>query len=189
MQAGNLYFNTITYFKSQEDDARFDTCENLTKYLYKPKTELWLEENKINIDGMIEYIAIDNAHNNFSHLWCCSHILCEPSGIKQTYSLDEKMREFGDHVLLFTNTEVFYNRMLNALRGLKLYFSAKPVFYLDKELSHTEMCIHNKLSTYMWQKEYRVALELNTEESCKINIGSLTDISVILPLDKLNIKY
>lgn len=186
LQAGNLYFKPVDYFK-QGNNARFDNYENISTYIKKPTGHIDVNGKVTQIDGMIESIGIDNVNNDYTHIWCCSHLI---SGIAKQFDdniINDRMREFGDHLLLFTNTQEFFNRYTQSLNQQNIFSHADIIDYKNENQSYNDLCINNKLSSYEWQNEYRIAARLNTVEAVKINIGDLSDISIITELKYLSV--
>lgn len=187
LQSGNLFFNPIDYFK-QGSSTRFDHRENISNYIYRPKGFASINGTKVVIDKMIESVSIDSVKNDVSHIWCCSHLI---SGIAKKDSdsiINSQMRGFGSHLLLFKNTQEFLDRYKKSFDQKNIISDAGIIEYKDISQSHNDLTIHNKLSSYEWQNEYRIAAKFDTVDVMKVNIGNLEDISVIASLDHIQIK-
>jgi hypothetical protein len=68
--------------------------------------------------------------------------------------------------------------------------AAKPIDYISEDY-HGKVDIFKKFTCFKYQQEWRCAIR-NYEEFKKpfiLNIGSLEDISVLMPVENLVLKY
>jgi hypothetical protein len=93
-------------------------------------------------------------------------------------------QSFGDSFLLFTNTQEFLLRVMDAAKRQGLQGEARLVEYYDALKYSGQTGRFRKPSIYSRQSEYRIILETEVEGPFRFEIGDLRDItSEILPLD------
>jgi hypothetical protein len=91
---------------------------------------------------------------------------------------------FGDSVLLFTDTQKFLSRIVAAATHRGLNFEGRLVRYYDESKFSGELGPFRKSSIFLYQSEYRIALETGSREPLTFDIGDLSDItSEVIPLD------
>lgn len=174
---GNLYLNTISYFNDIEYDnsLRCDTYEN-KNILHNSKTTKLSLDGKLldikNIKGAAYIPFLDQ--DKYTHIYSMSLFLADTQE-----PFDERVREFGDTVIVIFDINEFIKRIIVALKEQNLYAKAKPVTYLDYK-EHTWLIdVFNKSKEYNFQKEWRIALRKNDnkDKPYVLNIGCIKDIA------------
>ncbi len=100
-----------------------------------------------------------------------------------SYLSDERIQGFGDSALTFLNGDEFLGRLRKRLKEEDLAFESALVEYVKKEEFHGKMGPFRKLETYSYQNEVRIFVQGNCSGPLKINIPSIEDISVIVPIN------
>jgi hypothetical protein len=104
-----------------------------------------------------------------------------------TFPVDEQNFRFGDYALVTTNTQKFINRVdlhLNT-HYKNNHYKADLVEYIDN--AHIgEVGPFKKLKRFAIQSEWRIVLYDGPGGPRKIYIGSIEDISIIIPSKEIN---
>ncbi len=110
---------------------------------------------------------------------------------------DEKFLDFGDHILLITSPKEFFKRMNHALKNEKRAFGSPfmeggngLVDYVDLKMFSGNIGLFRKDNEYLWQREFRLSFgieneALNQRGAYEFNIGDISDISNIIPVQRL----
>lgn len=105
--------------------------------------------------------------------------------IDGTFPVNKKMQKFGNHALLLMNRDEFLHRLELKLKSQEIVGDGDLVEYVSDE--HIgELGPFRKLSRFSYQYEWRLVCYDGPGDVRKINIGSIRDISVILPTDEVN---
>lgn len=111
----------------------------------------------------------------------CMYALRWDSGV---VNVDERVNEFGDAALVFTDPNQFLERLYAALQLTERYFRADLVEYVPDD--HVgEVGIFRKTARYSFQSEWRVACYDGLGEPLVLNLGSLAGISKLVPPTEL----
>jgi hypothetical protein len=107
----------------------------------------------------------------------------------------ERFREFGTHVLRITNPSEFFRRFSQVIAAHP-YLYGSPFFeggygqvdYVDFTHYNGPIGLFRKPVEYAWQREYRLCLgaeaeALNDRGGLELNIGDLSDITQIIPVE------
>ena len=201
---GNLYANTLRYFRNIEGDTtRGDPEEGAIR----PQLEgLALELTSTNsTTGEVDKITITKDDlaappsirpRWFEHL----NLFCmyaartgqfttiseqNITDFQKQLEMPEDCREFGSHAVLIRNPREFIRRVNLAAEneGYKVHYG--PVHYYDPDIGTPP--IHSPIQTlflkrkmYEYQKEWRLAIDTGTAADCPIifDIGGIEDIAV-----------
>lgn len=129
MQNGLLYMNSLDYFASLKDetalDLRADNYENVHGILRAGPTEngrseIWVEigDKTIKLDERFPLTAKFNITKNIM-LFCMGCMAEDKDGkligdTKDGVVFDDKLRQFGDHVLIIKSPAEFWRRYTKA---------------------------------------------------------------------------
>ena len=195
---GLLYCNPIEFFKNCENKEQLDLNENATKILQGDKCEIIFNGFKMSAEnGLINTIISAPSKNSqqFTHLYC---LFSRFSGYKietdDERFFDEKLKEFGDTMLVIYNPIEFMKRLKLAIDKAYenkefIYAESKRVEYVDFNSYHGQLEIFRKSNKYEHQSEWRLAiLREDTQQPYKLYLGSLEDISAIMPISKCKNK-
>ncbi len=99
---------------------------------------------------------------------------------------DDRVKKFGDEVIIIWNTKEFFCRLTKSLKklideGNLSSFEGDFAKYLDFNSHHGELDIFSKSQEYSWQREWRLGARFlnHNSEPFSFKIGSLKDIAVI----------
>lgn len=185
-EKGLVYMNPLSFFqKIKNNDIRGDKNENLTRIL---QSESILVNNvSVPIMGHIELYDPNDDIDKFTHIFCMSS-LCSGDNIgKNGKIFDERIHNFGNHLVIVHNLKEFFNRLKAAVHKLiknKRILGCKTdrVIYINENKYSGKTNVFNKFSSYSWQKEWRLAIRTNkdTKQPFHFEIGGISDISKIL---------
>jgi hypothetical protein len=176
---GILYLNPLSYFwKIEDGNVRGDVNDGVDAIHRGEKGKIF------KLDGTeIPTNIISWEIREFTNAKMMN-ILCMYSLRKSTTPVDDRVLAFGEEALLFTQPQVFLNRLGNAVRSLDLNAEGDLVVYLPDNHAGTvgPFC---KLSRYAWQAEWRLVIRNGPGGPLTINVGPLDDIVNVLPTIEL----
>ena len=184
-EEGLLYMNNLPYFWKIEDDGlRGDVFDSINgvdrgikgKITFQGGTELsdavtnWTlrmppkEPKKINIFCMYAFRPSEGA-----------------------FPVDDKNFKFGDFSLVVTNPQEFISRIGTHLKNHRIKGKANFVEYVDNKYTGP-VGPFKKLKKFDYQFEWRLVCCDGPGMACKISIGNIHDISIVIPSNKINEK-
>jgi hypothetical protein len=90
----------------------------------------------------------------------------------------------GDHFLLFTNTQAFFDRVVFSAKSQGLRVEGRVVEYYDETEHSGQTGRFRKRSVFDYQREYRIVIEPGADGAFRFEVGNLKDItSEVLPLE------
>jgi hypothetical protein len=119
------------------------------------------------------------------NLFCMSALRVNPTDEPAVYRIDERLKGFGSHYLLIYNSEIFLEKMRQALDALDFVYYYQMVNYLDLHTYTGEKTIFQKDISYSYQEEFRIFLDTPYSEAFKFTIGNIEDISSIYEFSKV----
>lgn len=105
--------------------------------------------------------------------------------IEGTFPVDKKNKRFGDYALILMNRGGFIQRLESSLKSQRIVGDAGLVEYVNDEHAG-KLGPFRKFNSFSYQYEWRLVCYDGSGEPRKIRIGSIRDISVILPTDEVN---
>lgn len=213
MQKGLLYMNSLEYFSTLEDEEdialRLDEKEKVFGILRaglneKKFSTLSLkvgDEKEIDLGSEAIFTAEFPKPKN-TMIFCMGALADDESGrmpgeVDDKVYFDPKFLEFGEHILLITKPKDFGERISQEIASNKQLFSSELfnssyglVKYEQLENYSGPIGLFIKDEKYSWQLEYRVAFGaedhcLNENGALEFNIGDISDISHIMPVQAL----
>jgi hypothetical protein len=203
--AGNLYLNTLAYFKqleSEHDDGRMDATEAVAMWLQPDDIVMKINVPKLGIDieitnnDLAAPVSMSYNHHEFLHLFCLYAVHssgfeckggkfhCEPENAKELQrqlNIDERCFQFGKFAVI-TPAVPFLNLLKAALKSQGYRGSAKLVEYYDEEVFHGEIpaedIVFRKQKRFSYQREFRLCVDTGTQQDAAItiNIGDISSI-------------
>lgn len=199
LQQGELYLNTIDFFKGTDSIGRLDSHEGIT-HIYGKKDIgsikiITPDEKEFVFKDGIESVQIyDPKEDEYkvTHIACFSLVNINLSKDGTYKLIDEKMQQFGESLLILNNIEEFIERLKKALQKNTNITNlvGKPVVYIDENYNG-KVDIFKKRFQFAYQQEWRCAIR-NYEQDNKpfiLNIGDITDISFLINVQNLDFKY
>ncbi|MGP9644976.1 MULTISPECIES: hypothetical protein [unclassified Halomonas] len=213
MQKGLLYMNSLDYFSNLTDEEslalRVDELEKVYGILRAGPNEKGFStlslklNNGEELDLGSEAILTAKFPRPKNTMLFCMGALADgqdgviPGEIDNQIIFDKRFLEFGSHMLLINNPTEFSKRINTALAqeasafGSKLFHDGYGlVGYKDLENYSGAIGLYTKDSKYSWQMEFRISFGvegryLNSKGAFEFNVGDLTDISQIIPVQAL----
>lgn len=191
---GNLYMNTIDYFRRYEEDTKgniADVNEALTGWFQPHEFKFEIEVNGVkhtlNPDDMVGPITTRMNMHDHANVFCMTHLHShdidmgnikseeEEALVKDYFSLPKDVENLGEHLVIITDPRAFVRRAIEAAKklcedGIAISYSSKQVIYYDEAsksllLKSDSDAPFYKQSMYAHQNEYRLCLMRQNPES------------------------
>ncbi|MGL1902533.1 MAG: hypothetical protein OCC49_10385 [Fibrobacterales bacterium] len=183
---GKMFFQRLRKYCHMENREQGDTNEGLT-HVYQPD-KITLTVNGIEVSEIQGVVKVDETGRN--PLIHCMYTLNSDHYIDYQKSIDlidKKCCDFGDTALVITNLKEFHSRFKDACEQRSFGAKCKTVKYVDPESYHGEMGAFRKFDNFSHQNEFRFLLDASIqEESYTLELGSIEDISMMVPVGELN---
>jgi len=180
---GLLYLNNLPYFWNIEDEElRGDPFDCAVQLIQGPKVTMVMPDgNEVTI--CTDYTArIRPSEPEKINIFCMYAL--RPL-IEGAFPVDEKNKRFGDHALILMNRDAFIQRLESSLKSQMIVGDADLVEYVNDQHAG-KLGPFRKFNRFSYQYEWRLVCYDGPGESRTIRIGSIRDISVILPTDEVN---
>lgn len=181
-ESGILYLNSLEYFWGIEDKGlRGDPLDCLAQVRKGPEVVLGLPDGKsITMNGLWTYREF--LHNSNEINIYCMYALRPDTG---SFPIDKRNFEFGNHALVLLNARQFLDRITLNLNSAKIPFRADLVEYVEDEyVGHIGP--FKKRKAFSYQSEWRLVCYNGPGKERTIEIGSIKDISAIIPSREIN---
>ncbi|MET4143116.1 hypothetical protein [Pedobacter sp. UYP1] len=191
LQNGKLFFNTLQFFAGCDPSiGRGDQYENIYKQTYGigATMDLTREFHDVHItmtrlpDGTFRSTYVNTEF--FANIFCLYSVISEQELKDQNHQLSLEMTGFGTHMLIIFKPHEFIARVERIIPHAVKNFHRNGVRYIDANVLNGRKEYFEKPLRYKYQNEYRLAYQNNKEETSVFEIGSIADISVIMPVDK-----
>ncbi len=198
--AGELYLNTLGYFKKIENEAlrdgRFDSSEGVSMWFQPEGTII-----KLNAPGIdpVEITSKDLAaptsmsptFNDYIHVFCLyavtisnfevldGKIRGKTEELQRDLTIDERCFQFGQHAVVI-NPILFRNRIREVLKSQHRLFKDKFVTYYDDSTFHGSIpgieSPFRKQMRFSYQREYRVCVYpvVKVDAPISVKIGDIS---------------
>jgi len=182
-EQGLVYMNPIQHFRQTEDQQlRGDHYEGVSKIKNLPPgimeiTALDYKGHYLNIHLSESYELV--LGNIFSMFCVSSATIPNPFEFK----VDTKIAEFGSHCMMIKNNEVFLKRMESGLSSLAFEFYHGYVSYYDRYKVNRTMSLFEKPLEFAYQKEFRFLVKSGLSTPLTLQLGSLADIAMLIPME------
>ena len=184
LRKGLLHMKSLAYFaKLESDAARSDPYEgtdsilqpcDIGEFFFDPHIP-GIERFHVNgaPDGLVGPVRISLDRTSACNIFCMFAVTRPIVG-----PIFPNTNEWpGDHLVLFTNTQEFFNRVVVAAKNHGLRVEGRAVEYYDgtKYSGHTGR--FRKRSVFSYQCEYRIVIEPGIDKELNFEIGDLSDIT------------
>lgn len=180
---GLLYLNNLSYFWNIEDEElRGDPFDCAVQVIRGPKVTMVMPDgNEATI--CTDYTArIRPSEPEKINIFCMYAL--RPL-IEGAFPVDEKNKRFGDHALILMDRDEFINRLESSLKSQMIVGDADIVEYVNDQHAG-KLGPFRKFNRFSYQYEWRLVCYDGPGEPRIIRIGSIRDISAILPTDEVN---
>lgn len=213
MQKGILYMNSLDYFSSLKDEEslalRVDELEKVYGVLRAGKNSTGHATLSIDMGngkeldlGPESILTANFARPKNIMLFCMGAFADGQNGLipgenSDTIVFDKKFLEFGSHLLLIINPGEFSKRINRAIKKDEGIFNSKYfhdgyglVNYKPLNEYSGPIGLFTKDLRYSWQMEFRLTFGvenecLNNNGAYELNVGDISDISHIVPVQGL----
>jgi hypothetical protein len=180
---GLLYMNNLPYFWNIEDEElRGDPFDCALQVIRGPKVTMVMPDgNEMTVcrDYTLKIRPPEPEKTNIFCMYALRPL------IEGSFPVDKKNLRFGDHALILMNRDEFIQRLESSLKNKRIVGDAELVEYVNDE--HTEkLGPFRKFNRFSYQYEWRLVCYDGPGKKRSILIGSIRDISVILPADEVN---
>jgi hypothetical protein len=180
---GLLYLNNLPYFWNIEDEElRGDPFDCAVQVIRGPKVTMVTPDGK-EVTICTDYSARIHPSDPEKINVFCMYAL-RPN-IESGFPIDNKNNRFGNHALILINRDEFMNRLASTLKSQRIIGHADLVEYVND--SHIgKLGPFKKFNRFSYQHEWRLVCYEGPGGPRAIQIGSIRDISVILPTIEVN---
>lgn len=189
-QRGSLYMKTVGYFQQLDATGGWgDPLEGLSVHLQPATTQLTVKTNErtwvFPRDSMLSPILIHQHDFDDHHIFCLAAVFLDQieehletrAPIFSPRFLDDEQK---DHVLLI-QPRPFLDRLTQSTNAEGRKLNHGLVRYYERDTFDGELSPFHKQSTLKWQQEFRMLFEPSGDNSLRVKIPSLEDISVLVP--------
>ena len=185
---GLLYLNTIQYFKDIEEQHRGDKNECLSGIEQFDWMKIIIGEKEFHLQKASPIKGLNNTQIRFNdpdlkgNIYSMIAVSSDTDANNLAGNCQNK--SLGDTFLVITNVVAFFNRIGKQLNDMGYKYKFEFVTYYDPSTHHGELSVFHKEISYKHQSEFRIFVENASNEPLSLNIGSIADISVLLPIDQ-----
>lgn len=180
---GELYMNDLPYFwKVESDEVRHDPNDGIAeRQMGRHGMSFKTPEGKeVKIPGHWDYKGYPSNPETINLF--CMYALRPFHG---SFPVDVLNYKFGDTVLVMLNGNEFIKRVADALNKESIVWKADLVEYVSD--NHTgKIGPFKKRERFRYQSEWRIVCKDGSGGPRKLYIGSLRDISKMIPAKKIN---
>ena len=183
-QKGEMYFNTLQYFRYLEEEqsnCQGDKYEGYSE-LFQPDMGT-LEINGKEIKDISGPIMISLGLENQKNIFCMYSIIFEKEK-REVLKINPKNFSFGEYSLIVRDVDEFLRRVCRACDGRELEYGF--VEYVDINKFHGQYGPFKKPKKYSYQNELRFVLKNSSLKPFILKIGDISDITVIIKTSELN---
>ncbi len=183
-----LYFNTVDHFRSLENSpiGRHDPHEG--DLLIKQVVKLTAEKDGISYHFHEIFKSFSAQYHEFLAKVpgnICSFCTFTLTQDKNEYTIDNRLKEFGDTALIITDFSKFVKAADRAIAKLKFGYSRKQIEYYDPKTYTGDLSFFHKDIFFQYQNEYRILIKSSGEKPIKLDISDLNKVSTIFDLQSL----
>ena len=176
---GTLYFNKIDYFRTKENDHRFDQFEGYDRIVQaRDITNFSIDGQSFEVDPQQGPICFQTKENWVTHI-CCFSILASEAKIYEGIPrlFDPRLTEFGNSFALVLEVQNFLNQLEVALIEQNIVnYRMDRVEYYPVESYTGKWNPFKKPIEYAYQQEYRIAIQSDNDQGITISIGKASTV-------------
>ena len=182
---GELYCQTLEYFRTLERDGnRGDPLEG-TEYAYQPDTitltvEIAGQKTVFGRESLAKPVLL--RPESYSSL----NVFCTYGVQPDTVYVDPRNLDFGEACLVVRDVREFLGRCEKGARAHGRELKRSLVRYVDEEWHDGFIGPFRKYRQYEYQSEFRILLTAGSGKPYCLRIGALTDIATIVRSKDIN---
>lgn len=174
LKKGEIYMNTIQWFRNYEKDGIGDIYEGATevKNIKNAKLTLKIPNNPITFKKSNVQLRMHHKGHigNIFSTYAISTLLLRR---KQIHRIDKRMEVFGTHCLIIRDVHQFLDSVSNRLTEMGLKYSHNIVRYKNLKKNNHKLTLFEKTHLLSYQKEHRIIAWTEKESILKFEIGSI----------------
>ncbi len=187
---GEIYFNTLEYFKKSSQNKMYDPNEGAVKIIQGKNLNIKTPNDVIIFDKCQLYVHDNNLKGNLYCMFGLETKTLKPTKIFRKLNLNLEDIDWGDTVVYIYNTCEFLNRVENSFKENNIEFKLSPVDYYDDKIYEGNLDIFKKSIRFKNQNEIRYWIPNPENKAFKISIGNISDISILLSKSEISkMKY
>lgn len=185
---GEIYLNTIEYFKKSDDITINDNNEGAA-FIHQGDLKIFNPDNN-ELIGYAPTAQLRFFNKTFNgNLYCMFGLTSEIENKMKinnlkVISIDERMYKQKDtenkKCVIITNPKEFLNRIESKLNAEKLEYEFHMVEYYNEKEHSGKLDIFNKSNKFEYQSEFRLFVNSNKNKPMCINIGAIKDIAIFV---------
>lgn len=183
-----LYFNTLDHFKQLEKEplGRYDPHEGDVLIKQVTKLTVEIEGKKYQFHELLKKFNAQY-HESLVKLTgnVCSFCQIDIENNGETFTFDDKLKDFGDTALIIFNLRKFAESLDKSLEQAGLEYKRSSVKYYDKKTYTGDLSFFHKENFFQYQREYRILINSTGENPIKIKIPHLKECSSLHDFDSL----
>ncbi len=196
---GYLYLKNINYYIEEEKETLIKGKGDIDEaVMFKSsKVKIFLPDTDIQIGEAKSGVAVNQLVLR-QPIYCMTYkniteniVAFDYPTFQASVSFDDRLKEFGEYVLVIHDVGEFLKRVKEKLNKLGISFQHGVVKYRDTDHlyfdnNQVEMnTAFNKNPFFDYQSEFRILLNNEVEDHYTFEIGSVKDISVLLETERL----
>lgn len=183
---GIIYFNSLNYFrKIENDEVRRDALEGVVRIEQLRDVQLYLEGKLIartlpSSNSHLCFHDNENIGNVFS-----MYAITENEHTDPEFKFDRRLLQFGDKLLLITDTKAFIKKIISQIESRNLHFNLGYVKYYNKNLYSGILDPFHKPDNFNYQNEFRIYIQSKYDMSIQLEIGSIKNITQVFDISMI----
>ena len=183
LDEGLLYMNNLPFFWNLEDeDPRGDPFDCIVEVARGPRVSFTLPDGKeVFMEGNWT-LRMHPAESEKINIFCMYALRPLVEG---SFPVDERNFGFGDHALILLNSDEFMSRTESILKSQRIIAKGDLVEYVD-DCYTGKLGPFKKRRRFAYQSEWRFVCRDGPGGPREVRIGSIRDISAIIPSAEVN---
>jgi hypothetical protein len=188
-QKGEIYMTPLLNFKkSNHNKQRFDKFEGNLSNHYSTNSKIQIKPTDESVWKDLHYTEAfyTTAISDKSILSYSLYAINQEDFLTDSiFSIDHKMKEFGNAFLIIRNTKEFIRRITNYFFENNMEYKFGYINYYERKLNHDLLGLFHKPSELSHQKEFRILSKNSAASPLKFSVGNLEDLAEIYSADSL----
>ncbi len=186
LKKGEIYMNTIQWFKNYEKDGIGDIYEGTIEVenIKNGKLTFKIPNNPITLNSTnFQLRKHHKGHiGNIFSTYAISTLLLKRKSI---HRIDKRMKKFGTHCLIIKDLKQFLDSITDKLTEMGIENSHNIVKYKNLKKNNHKISLFDKTHLLSYQKEHRIIAWTEKNSVLKFDIGSIEHYAEMHPIDKI----
>lgn len=186
LKKGEIYMNTIQWFKNYEKDGIGDIYEGAfeVKNIKNGKLTLKIPNNPITLNST-NFQLRKHYTGHIGNIYSTYAISNQLLRKKTTHRIDRRMSKFGTHCLIIKDVKQFLDSITIKLAEMEIKYSHNIVKYKNLKKNNHKISLFDKTHLLSYQKEHRIIAWTKNNSVLKFDIGSIEHYAEIYPTKKI----